>query len=159
MKGNKKRIVKMLFLSSFINKIDKKGRVSVPSSFRAILFEQDSACVIAYESIKNKCVECCSSKRLEMISNSIDNLDPYSDEADAFAATILGASISLAFDPEGRIVLPEELVEFAGLNEKACFVGKGKIFEIWNPQHYQEYFEQAKKLANEKRNMLKFSRD
>ena len=146
----------MLFLSTFNNKIDKKGRVSVPSTFRSLLSEVENAVVI-YESIRSKCLEGCSVARLQQMSNSIDKLDLYSDERDAFATVILGGSIKLSFDSEGRIILPEALLNFADLKGEACFVGKGEVFEIWNPKVYQEYFEKAKELANKNRNLLKMN--
>src|SRR5262245_39208025 len=122
----------MLFLSTYKNKIDRKGRVSVPSSFRNALLKEEYPGVIVYESINNKCIEDCSLSHIEQLNDTIDSLDPYSDERDAFATIILGGSVQLSFDSEGRILLPESLIEFALLSECACFVGKGRTFEIWN---------------------------
>lgn len=148
----------MLFLSTYINKLDSKGRVSVPSSFRSILTHPDFSGIVAYESISNKCIEACSIERLNRISNSIDELDPYSDERDAFATIILGGSVKLGFDSDGRIILPENLISFADLHEKACFVGKGQTFEIWNPDTFSTHYEQAKILAKEKRQLLRLTK-
>jgi len=148
----------MLFLSTFINRIDKKGRISVPSSFRGALMKDNFSGVIVYESVRSKCVEGCSFDRLEHLSSSIDSLDPYSDERDAFATIILGGSIKLAFDSEGRVVLPESLIKFANLVEEACFVGKGQTFEIWNPKEYKQYYLKAKEMAMQKRDLLKLNK-
>ena len=148
----------MLFLSTYTNKIDKKGRISVPSSFRASLMRDNFSGVIIYESIRSKCIEGCSLERLEHLSNSIDSLDPYSDERDAFATIILGGSIKLSFDSEGRIVLPDSLIKFANLQKEACFVGNGQIFEIWNPKEYQQHYSEAKKVAVQKRDVLKLNK-
>lgn len=148
----------MLFLSTYINKIDSKGRVSVPSSFRALLTQRDFAGVIAYQSISNQCIEACSFERMLHLSNSIDELDPYSDERDAFATIILGGSVKLPFDGEGRIIVPENLIEFAKLGEKACFVGKGQTFEIWHPDQFQEHYEKSKTMAQQKRQLLRLTK-
>lgn len=148
----------MLFLSTFMNKLDKKGRVSVPSSFRALLSDENFSGLIAYQSISNKCIEACSIDRIKHISDSIDNLDPYSDERDAFATIILGGSSKLQFDSEGRILLPENLINFAELQDKACFVGKGKTFEIWNPGLYDEHYEKAKSIAAQNRLTLRLNK-
>jgi len=149
----------MLFLSTYINKLDKKGRVSVPSSFRSMLSNDSFAGIIAYESIRNECIEACSIRRITQLSESIDNFEPYSDERDAFATIILGGSIRLPFDNEGRILLPESLIKFAGLDEKACFVGKGQTFEIWAPEKYDEHYKQAKELATKNRSILRLQKD
>ena len=145
----------MLFLSTYKNRIDTKGRVSIPSSFRTVLTTDNFSVVVVYESIRSKCLEGCSLNRLQRLSESIDNLDPYSDERDAFATIILGGSIKLNLDNEGRVVLPERLLEFANLQEEACFVGKGHTFEMWNPEKYEQYYLKAKSLAAQNRNLLK----
>lgn len=147
----------MLFLSTYINKIDKKGRVSIPSSFRALLNETFPG-VIIYESISNTCIEACSLERIKKLSEGIDELDPYSDERDAFSSVILGGSVKLSFDSEGRVLIPEELMKFAGLADKACFVGKGQTFEIWNPLSYEEHYRRAKEMARKSRTLLKMNK-
>jgi MraZ protein len=148
----------MLFLSTYINKIDKKGRISVPSSFRALLMKNNFSGVVIYESVRSKCIEGCSLDRLEHLSRSIDSLDPYSDERDAFATIILGGSIKLSFDSEGRVVLPESLIKFANLAGEGCFVGKGQTFEIWNPKEYEKYYSKAKEMAMKNRGVLKLNK-
>ncbi len=146
----------MLFLSSFTNKIDKKGRVSVPASFRSLLTSQSFPGIIAYNSFVNPCIEACGISRMEVLSQTIDNLDPFSESRDAFATTILGGCVQLPFDGEGRIVLPESLIDFAKITEQACFVGKGATFEIWSPENFEVYARQARDLALKERKSLQF---
>ena len=148
----------MLFLSTYINKIDVKGRVSVPSSFRSLLTQHEFSGEIAYQSIGNQCIEGCSYDRITHLSSSIDNLDPYSDEHDAFATIILGGSAKLPFDSEGRVILPESLINFARLEDKACFVGKGQTFEIWQPEQFKAHYEKSKTIAEEKRLLLRLTK-
>jgi MraZ protein len=149
----------VLFLSSYINKIDKKGRVSIPAQFRAALGNQSFQGVIAYGSFINDCVEACGVERIEYLNKTIDNLDPYSDARDAFATAILGGSIQLPFDKEGRVILPTELVEIANLEDQACFVGKGSTFEIWEPKKFHEYSKKAREIAKNNRAVLQSMRE
>ncbi|MCH2037563.1 MAG: division/cell wall cluster transcriptional repressor MraZ [Rickettsiales bacterium] len=146
-----------LFLSTYSNKVDKKGRVSVPAQFRAVLSNQNFAGVIVYNSFVNDCIEASSMERIERISSSIDMLDPFSNERDAFATTILGSSVQLAFDGEGRILLPSHLLEDIEITDKAVFVGKGQTFEIWNPDKFELYAKEARALAKEHRASLRLS--
>lgn len=143
-----------LFLSTYTNKVDKKGRVSVPASFRTVLANQNFAGIIAYGSFINPCIEACGIDRLEGLYNSIDSLDPFSAERDAFVTTILGGSVQISFDSEGRVMLPEALIETAGIDDKATFVGKGATFEIWQPETFTDYFAKARKEALENRKSL-----
>lgn len=147
-----------LFLSVYNNKIDKKLRVSVPSNFRNVLADSSFQGVVLYKSVLHNCIEGCSMERLSRISESIDNLDIFSDERDAFATAILGNSFQATFDPEGRILLPKQLIEMTKLEENATFVGKGQTFEIWHPALFQSYSEQAQKLAVQSRAMLKLTK-
>jgi MraZ protein len=143
-----------LFLSNFINKIDKKGRVSVPSGFRAALINQEFQGIVAFHSFVNECIEACGMERIKLMSNAIDNLDPFSEVRDAFATAVLGGSFQLPFDGEGRVTLSEEIMEMASLSERACFVGKGTTFEIWQPERFNDYAAKAREIAKTQRGAL-----
>lgn len=147
----------MLFLSTYTNRIDKKGRVSIPASFRSSLAQQTSSGIICYSSFINPCIEASGINRIEMLSQTIDSLDPYSETRDAFATTILGGCIQLLIDGEGRVIIPDSLIEFAKLNDQACFVGKGATFEIWNPATFEEYAIKSREIAKKDRHILQFS--
>lgn len=147
-----------LFLSTYVNKVDKKGRVSVPANFRAALSSQNYQGIVVYPSFINSCVEACGMDRIERLSESIDELDPYSDERDAFATSILGGSMQLPFDGEGRVMLPESMLKEAGITEQAVFVGKGATFEIWEPKAFEEYAAKARDLAKKERASLRLNK-
>jgi MraZ protein len=149
-------LIMALFLSKYINKIDKKGRISVPASFRSVLQEQSSfAGIVVYPSFVNECVEGVSLARIEHLSKIIDQLDPYSQEREAFATAILAGSVQLYFDTEGRIQPPEELLQNIGISDQVCFVGKGESFEIWQPEKFAKYLEESRDLAKNNRGLLK----
>ena len=148
-----------LFLSTFINKLDKKGRISVPAQFRAYLSDENFSGVILYESFINPSIEGCNIERIKKLSNAIDDLDPFCEDRDSFATAILAGSIQISMDSDGRIILPDNLIEIANLKDKAIFVGKGKTFEIWQPEKFSNYMSCAKQRAKEKRNILRINKD
>ena len=148
-----------LFLSTFTNKVDAKGRISVPSQFRGSLVNEDSSGVVLYESFINDCIEGCDLDRIRKISESIDVLDPFSEERDAFATAVLGGSHQLSIDNDGRIIVPQLLLKKAKIKKQAVFVGKGSTFEIWEPNAFDKYMVQAKKDARDKRNLLRLKND
>ena len=147
-----------LFLSTFTNKVDAKGRVSVPAQFRASLVNDNYSTMVVYESFINQCIEGCDIERIKKISESIDNLEPFSEERDAFATTVLGGSVQLSIDGDGRVILPENLLKTAKIKDNAVFVGKGSTFEIWEPKSFNVYLEKAKAEAKLKRNMLRLNK-
>jgi MraZ protein len=144
-----------LFLSTYTNNIDKKSRVSIPASFRVALNNHSFAGIIAYPSIKNQCIEACGLGRIEELSQIIEKLDPYSPERDAFETIILGGSTQLSFDGEGRVILPKELMDYASIDNQVSFVGKGQVFEIWNPEIFKKHSEKAKEIAYSNKLLLK----
>jgi len=144
-----------IFLSKYVNKIDKKGRVSIPAGYRSALASENFNGIIVYPSFKNNCIEACSMSRLEELSKIIQNLDPYSDERDAFETIVLGEAVQLQFDNEGRVILPAYLMEQVGVKAQACFVGKGLVFEIWNPDQFEAHRLAAKEIAQGNRLILK----
>lgn len=144
----------MLFLATHTNKLDKKGRISVPAAFRAALaaqpgFHQGFQGVVAYASLANPCIEACGMERIGKMNIFIESLPPMSEERDALATLVFGESVQLAFDGEGRVSVPAHLLEAAGITADAVFIGKGEIFEIWEPKAYAAYVARARTLARE----------
>jgi len=133
-----------LFLSTFVNKVDKKGRVSVPAPFRAVLTGQSFAGIVAFRSYKFPALEGCGADRMERLSRSMDDLDLFSQEQDDLAATIFADAHQLPFDSDGRIVLPEALAKHADISEYAAFVGRGAMFQIWNPEAFSHFQDEAR---------------
>jgi MraZ protein len=145
----------MLFLSTYHNRIDKKGRVSIPAQFRAVLTVQESSAIVAYPSPINHCIEGCGMQRIVKFNQRVERFEPYSPERDAFSAMLFGDSVQLSMDAEGRVSLPEQLIEFANLKENVTIVGKGETFEFWAPKAFDNYIEQVRKIVREKRAALK----
>ncbi len=50
------------------------------------------------------------------------------------ATAIYGDAYPVEFDKDGRILLPENLVKYAGLSDAVVFMGRGSIFQIWEPE-------------------------
>ncbi len=147
-----------LFLSTFINKVDTKGRVSVPAPFRAALAGQRFAGIIAYPSLNDPTIEACGIERMEELSRSVDRFNPFSDQHDAFSSALFAESHELAWDGQGRIVLPERLIAHAGISAMAAFVGRGATFQIWEPAASAANRQQARERARAERDALSLGR-
>lgn len=145
-----------LFLSTFVNRIDRKGRISVPAQFRTVLGAQSFSGVIVFPSFVAPAIEASGIDHIERLSAGIDQFDPFSDEHDAFAISILADSHQLPFDSEGRIMLPDVLREHAGMSDRAAFVGRGATFQIWEPEAFRACQEEARKRARDGRTSLRF---
>jgi MraZ protein len=135
-----------LFLSTIVNKVDRKGRVSVPAPFRAALTGQSFGGIVAFRSFKLDAIECRDMATMEEMSARLDTLEQFSEEYDSLA-TLFADSQQLAFDGEGRIMLPKNLMDHAGIGETAAFVGLGSTFQIWEPTAFEQHKQALRERA------------
>ncbi len=145
-----------MFLSSYLNKLDKKGRVSVPATFRSHLSSMGYNGFVSYPSFNHPALEACSQDRIEKLSNTIDSLNPFEEKRDFFATSILSESENLQFDTEGRVSLSKELLHHAKIKNNVLFVGLGKTFQIWEPKSFEKFKLVARKKAYQNRSNLKW---
>ena len=145
-----------MFLSTYENKLDKKGRVSVPASFRSYLSNLGYNGVVCYPSFNNQSIEAWPQDRIEKITQAIDSLNPFEEKRDFFATSILSESINLQFDGEGRISLTTKLLKHTKIKNSMLFVGQGKTFQIWEPATFEKFKINARKKANINRASLKW---
>ena len=145
-----------MFLSSYENKLDKKGRVSVPSTFRSHLNSMGYNGFISYPSFNHNALEACSQDRIEKLSSAIDSLNPFEEKRDYFATSVLSESENLQFDTEGRVSISEKLLQHAKITNNVLFVGLGKTFQIWEPKIFDKFKTFAKKKAFQNRSNLKW---
>ncbi len=136
-----------LFHDTFLNKVDRKGRVSVPAPFRAVLGGQG---LIAFPSFKHPAVQCAGMEFMARLNESMSQVDLFSDEHDDLTATLFADAKHLPLDGEGRIVLPPALAAHAGIGDNAAFVGRGPPFELWEPTTFEHYKAEARRRALEK---------
>jgi len=125
-----------MFVSTTTNGIDAKGRVSVPADFRTTVAGQGFPGIYVWRSFNGPFLEGGGQRLLEDYADAIEELDPYDPARTAFERVIFGGAKALSFDSTGRVSLPKDLIEHAGLSKQAVFIGMGKRFEIWDPgQH------------------------
>jgi len=144
-----------LFLSTTINKVDTKGRVSVPAAFRASLVGQHFHGIAAIPSFKYPAIQCGGMDWMEQLSSGVNAFDFFSDEHDTLTAALFSQTEQLSFDGEGRVILPASLVQHANINKEAAFVGRGPTFEIWEPIAFEKHQIDATQKAAEQRLTLR----
>lgn len=138
-----------LFMSTHINKVDTKGRVSVPAQFRAAVVGEAFQGVVLLRSNVHAAIDGYPLSYMEEISRRLDNMDILSSPLDSVAAMIFGDAMQFPFDGDGRITLPKELLEFAGITDFAAFMGIGKKFQIWSPEKAVQRKEEARHHVRE----------
>jgi MraZ protein len=133
------------FLGTHQNRLDAKGRVSVPAPFRAALrsFGQNGGMygegqngggtIVLRPSHKHPCIEAWPVAVFQQLATPLERLDLFSEEHDDIAAALYADAFPVESDKEGRIILPETLVAHAGLTDTVVFMGLGRTFQIWEP--------------------------
>ncbi len=156
-----------LLVGRHVNRIDKKGRVSVPKPFRAALArsfsarsrqEQDAdafAGLYAFPSFKYPALEACDETFMTRLADGLEDLDVFSDDQDDLAAVILENARELPMDPEGRVVLTDELRDYANIRGEVLFVGRGARMMMWEPKAYEAQRGQAFERARARGATLK----
>lgn len=139
-----------LFLSTYINRVDSKGRVSVPAPFRALLVAQAFQGVVLCRAHAYSCLEGFGWDTMAELGARLDEFDFFSAAQDDLATSIFGEAVQLPFDGEGRVVLPEELRSYAQIEQSAAFVGMGRKFQIWQPEAFAQRRQQAREGVREK---------
>ena len=143
-----------LFVSRFLNKLDKKGRVSFPSIFRNVLPPKNKNEIILFRSLKHNSIEGCSINRMTTIAQSINNLEIFSDDQDDFSTSIFSEIVPTNLDKEGRFLIAEHLKKHANITNEAVFVGQGHYFQIWEPSAaIKRQKESRLRLLNQKKTL------
>lgn len=125
------------FSSSATNKVDAKGRVSIPAPFRKVLGMEESPLLFLMPEVRGKpAIEGFGQSHFEKLADSLEKMNPLSAEYDALADATVSQTVQLPLDSTGRIVLPEEMRALTGITDEAMFVGRVRTFQIWNPATY-----------------------
>jgi MraZ protein len=133
-----------LFLSTFVNRVDRKGRVSVPATFRSTLAtHRNPNQVVLMPSFKYPALDGTGSDHLSEMMEGLNTLDQYSDRRDDLAL-MFADSTPLQVDGEGRIILPEELKDHAQIADEVAFVGLGTVFQMWEPARFKAHRAEAR---------------
>jgi MraZ protein len=144
-----------LFIGTHQNKLDAKGRVSVPAQFRSVLKKMSHAGEAApvatmylRPSHQNPCIEGWTEMGFEALSAPLaEGYSLFSPEHEDFVMALFGDACATETDKEGRIMLPASLVAHAGLTENVTFIGTRNTFQIWEPEAGARRLAEAREKA------------
>lgn len=133
------------FVNNYTNKLDAKGRVSIPAPYRTVLARDGFEGLYCFPSPHDAAVDAGGNALLNQISAKLDGLDPMSEEYDMVSTVLFGDSETLKVDSEGRIMISEKIRAATGISNTVTFVGMRFKFRIWEPERYAAYREEASK--------------
>jgi MraZ protein len=131
------------FVSNITLRLDSKGRVSIPASYRAVLGRDGFDGLYCYPALDRSAIDAGGNALMSEIEALIGRFTPFSDEREQFALALYGTSETLKIDGEGRVVLSDNLKRHAGITDAVAFVGLGHKFQIWEPGRFQTELAEA----------------
>ena len=131
------------FVANFTLRLDAKGRVSIPASFRSVLARDGFDGLYCYPAFASPAIDAGGNALMAEIEALIERYAPFSDEREKLALSLYGTSETLKIDGEGRVVLSESLKQHAGIKDAVAFVGLGHKFQIWEPERFRRELAEA----------------
>ena len=139
------------FLSTHVNRLDSKGRVSIPAAFRQVLARESRDHLFCSPSLDLEAVDAGGDKLHQEIHAHLESYEAFSEEREVLSTVLLGDSENLKIDKDGRVVLSETLKDHTGITDSVVFVGHGFKFQLWQPERYEAYRRDVSKRAQEMR--------
>jgi transcriptional regulator MraZ len=132
------------FLSSAVNRIDAKGRVSVPAHFRSILQKRGNSDLYALRALDVAALDVGGMDLLDRYEQRIALEDSFLQTADDMSFFCHGDGAFLKIDQDGRITVSDFIREHTGITTDVAFVGRGHFFQIWEPEQFSAYRAEAR---------------
>lgn len=118
--------------------IDAKGRLAIPTRYRAEL-QQDSRCgVVVTIDTEERCLLLYPFLAWKEIESKLAELPSFNPQARRIQRLLIGHATESELDNNGRILLSPMLRDYAGLKKRAVLVGQGRKFELWDETHWHE---------------------
>jgi MraZ protein len=131
------------FVSNVTLRLDSKGRVSIPATFRSVLARDGFEGLYCYPALDQPALDAGGNALLAEIERLIERFPPYSNEREEFLIALYGTSETLKVDSEGRVSFPDALKAHAGISDAISFVGLGHKFQIWEPERFRAHLARA----------------
>jgi MraZ protein len=126
------------FLSNATNKIDAKGRVSVPAGFRSALSERGVQELYCLQDFIYPAISVGGPDLLDRYEKQISSVDLFSPEANRMSLLVHGGGVFMRLDAEGRLMVTDFIRDFTGISSEVTFVGRSDHFQLWRPQAFHE---------------------
>ncbi len=131
------------FVSNFTLRLDAKGRVSIPASYRAVLARDGFDGLYTYPTLDRPALDAGGNALLAEIEKLIEQYPPFSEEREDLSIALYGTSETLKIDGEGRVILSDALKARAQITDTVAFAGLGHKFQIWEPERFRAHLAEA----------------
>lgn len=123
----------MFFRGRLQRNPDPKGRVMLPPEFREVLLSRSPEGKLVLTTYDD-CVVGFPLPEWEEFEYKLNGVKAAPLRLRNFRRKVIGGAVEMTPDPQGRIRLTQEHLEYAGISREATLVGQGPRFEIWSPE-------------------------
>ena len=127
------------FLSSAVNRIDAKGRVSVPAHFRTVVQQRGYSELYAIRQLDVPALDVGGLDLLDRYEERMKLEDPFLQTADDMSFFVHGDGAFLKVDQDGRITMTDFIRDHTAIKDEVAFVGRGGFFQIWEPSRLADH--------------------
>jgi len=138
------------FLSNATNRIDAKGRVSVPSAFRSVLSQRGIRELYCFQDFLFPAISVGGLDLLERFERQIAGEDMFSPRANRMSLLIHGGGVFMKLDSEGRLMVTDFIRDHTGITAEVTFVGRADHFQLWAPQAFEARQAEARQAFGSK---------
>lgn len=132
------------FLAHATNRIDAKGRVSVPAHFRSVLQKRGYTELYALRALAVPAMDVGGLDLLDRYEARLVQADPFLQSTDDMSYFCHGDGTFVKLDQDGRITMSEFMRAHTGIESEVAFVGKGQTFQMWEPARFRAYQDEVR---------------
>jgi transcriptional regulator MraZ len=139
------------FLGHVTNRIDAKGRVSVPAQFRSIIQKAGHTELYALRSLHLPALDVGGPELLTRFDKRLGQEDPFAETADDMSFYLHADGGFLKLDGDGRITVTDFIREHTGVSVDVTFAGANTHFQMWHPDQFEAHRAKVRERLAEKR--------
>lgn len=126
------------FKGRYSYSVDNKGRINIPAKLRKSLTPEANDTFVLTRGFE-QCLFAYPLDEWNKLEQSIRGLSPSNPQHRFFVRTLLQWATEVQLDGQARIIIPQDLLKFAGIENEVLILGVLERIEIWNPKVYEEY--------------------
>jgi transcriptional regulator MraZ len=140
--------VENLFRGQYTYSVDSKGRLSIPAKLRRQVSAEANDTFVMTQGT-DRCIDVYPMDQWQQFEQKLLNLNPFKPQESKFIRMILQHATEDTLDSQSRILIPPNLLEYAGIKKEVIVLGALKKIELWNPETYSQYLKQSSETYEE----------
>ncbi len=131
-----------MFKGQFSYSIDSKGRISIPAKLRKHVSPEANDTFVMTQGTA-ACIDIYPLDQWQQFEEKLLKLNPFNPMEAKFIRMIMQHASDDTLDNQSRILIPQNLIQYAKIENEVLILGALKKIEVWNPKIYEEYLKQS----------------